>query len=799
MSVVFDGAAPLVSLDAILAFEGQAPGPLPISATVWIKIPAGQVPASGQHWTAWWLGRNDTFLALEVEESSGAPRVRGRMKKNSGQELAVSAAAALAAGVWHCVSVVVTQLQSGHEVRLYVDDLAGASASDSTGAVDPSAWTQFTLGSTQAAGETRRNGRFTLEHMAIWNATLADASGPDASDNARMYLERIPPKDAEARALGVGIAPNFAYWYVVGHLRNGLRVEGNQSNPILGEYANAAPPASTPSGAVDRPPLRQGFGAIVPLWSADTPAMLYASDQPIDVLPRRTIHAPSRLQPHFWVFNGPNEMVSDADPRRRLAYFDDPNMSLMANCDYDNANEVLPPYGPGLVPDVYVPRTDLAMVAKRCADYYALQDLTAGKGVGPDRRYAGTVSMRAIGEGTRDNAAAVRAGGRVLGYVGPTPDGQYTGVGRGFPLELHPADWVFVPNTPQVWAYWACWYREKGVELNALYMERWWTALKQELDDRGLCYPLRAHFDYEGWVRDTTQLDFDNPATPGIGDPVLQLGTWPLIEDDARAATHTGEVLLEEYMNGTATPRRLDDLAAPDYDDEKNFYSFPENEPFAAWWWSYQYPIRSQAVADGLFQDMATVFPSTLWSNYEVFVADNPDYKHLDNQPNRAWNSAPKAIVRGDFSSMEAYSGSTLARLRGALGGRLGYTLTEAQRDWHNSEVEASASSFEAKPVVPWFENVLRSVFDGNSPIYTVTAEDMRVQYEHHWRRGGNEFILFNFSTRPDDPEELRIVLYEPVEATIAVAQWLRDYVHSVPQNAQDRTGRLSRVARRSL
>lgn len=798
MSIEFDGNTPLVSLDAVIpASLGQAPGPLPISATVWVWIPDGQAPASGQPWTVWWLGQGDTFLALEVEESSGAPRLRARMKKGTGQILTATAASTLPRDEWHCVSVVATELQAGHELHLYVDDLSGVSDSDAAGTVDPSDWGLFTLGSTQQTGATRRNGRFTLEHMAIWNATLADASGPTPSDNARMFTGRIPPKDAGTEGLGVGQAPNFAYWYVVGHNRNGLRVSGNSADPKQGEFANDAPPASTPSGPQERPPLRKGFGATLPLWSANTPVMRYAVSQPIGVLPRRTIHPPSRLQPHFWVFNGPVSGPDGvADFRPLLAYFTDPNMSLMCNCDYDNANEVPRPYGPGNPVEQYEPVSDLSLIAKRCADAFELQDLSLGKGVGASDRYAGAVTMRAIGEGTRSHADAIKE--HVLGWVGDTPDMQYSGRNVGFPLEQHPADWVFDNGAPNAvyQAYWAAWYRQEGVRLNAIYMERFWKALRDELDDRGLCYPLRAHFDYEGWVRDTTQLRYVNPDDPMSMTDRVQVGAWPLIEADDR---FDSEALVYELgSTGGAVHKTLDDLGMPEYDPDEDFYANPENRDFAIWWWSYQYPMRMQAVAEGLFADMATYLPETTWGNYEGFVADNPEYRFLDTQDDRAWNSAPRAITPADYSTPQLYSGQILPKLRGDLAGRLGYTLSEAIRDWHNSQMDACASSRAAKPLVPTFENAGRVIVENSEPIYAVTQEDMRAQYEHGWRRGANESVLFTFATLPSAGGGFDVD-FDIMVGVMDVALWLRDYVHTVPQNAQARTGRTSRIARRTL
>lgn len=87
---------------------------------------------------------------------------------------------------------------------------------------------------------------------------------------------------------------------------------------------------------------------------------------------------------------------------------------------------------------------------------------------------------------------------------------------------------------------------------------------------------------------------------------------------------------------------------------------------------------------------------------------------------------------------------------------------------------------------------------ENSEPIYAVTQEDMRAQYEHGWRRGANESVLFTFATLPSAGGGFDVD-FDIMVGVMDVALWLRDYVHTVPQNAQARTGRTSRIARRTL
>jgi hypothetical protein len=752
--------------------SGTRPSGFPLSVTAWLYFE--EAPGPTDTWIVWWYGRaslaSDHMVLEATESGAGDVLLTARLKGASGQ---VQAQRVVTPGEWHCVSVVVTGASAPFTLNLYADDQAKQSDSGSPGQVGPASYDRFGLAAAQGSGQTEDFGRFFCEHAAIWNAALADAAQGVPSDNGKMFEEHLPPQDGGQ--LAVGAPPDLGYWQLVGHTRSGLRVKNNQTGRNQGELFNQ----SNPSGSTSKPPLQWPDSNVgLPYWSAKTPIMRYdytqAAMSPIERGPLRPI---SRRNPHFFIFNGPSHMIALPEYRRGLRYYSDPNMTLYLACDARDANQLPPAYLDQ--PTEYTPVRDLALIAKQLADHIELQALTVGKGEGPDNRYAASIHIRGLGaDGLFQNRL------RGLDHDVETAYETWLANDNEIPLEGHPRDWLDEPDV-KMRAPWSVWFRAEGAALLREFMDHFWRALKGECDRRNLCYPLRAHLDYEGWPRETDQLALDASDD--------QIGTWPVAVNDPRAAT---EDLLGEP--GTTLSDIYDPQAGkgPAFDDAKGI-SAVENRDFAEWWHGYSVIMRQHAMAESALATFKDSFPYARGGNYRTFVADNPAFK-LPFGQSISFNTPLGAPYPGEYSTPVTYSPTDrLNNIRGSFG--FGYTLCEVVRDNKRAAIDACASSFDAKLLAPWFDNVGRYLVKhvprndvnnaGNIVFrYTHTFEDIWDGLTHAWQRGCDEFLIFFF-------QETQYPL-EKFPDTFDTCARLRDWIHMTPLASRDRTARVSRVAR---
>lgn len=776
MSVKFENGAALEAKYAASGVSARIAN-LPVSVQLWLYVPQGVLPTTGKFWPIWSLGEVNTqnYVALEASLDQGDPtRFQLTAAFDGGTRYTVSVDD-LETGVWHLATVVLVDVgQTGNaELRLYVDDNPVVKQTGAKGSLTPMDWGVFLLGQSLEQSGTPEDPTFHAEHPAIWSTALADGT-PQTSDAGKMYSDKIPPWQAGTRLSSGTDTPDFGYWFVTAHSRSGLRVRDDQDGPNSGDLFNEA------DNVLPVPQLRLVLDVPQPRWSARTPLMRYTSDQEITPIPRPPFLEPSRLQPAFFVFN---DGADDASPAqiRDLAIYTDPNITRFAQADYLSGNILRPPYIGTPVP--YLPLKEISLVAKTCADWFELQGFTAGNGVGPQRNYAGCLYVRGAGHG------GIAKNGSLLGYDGDDFRG-IPGSADGIPLELNIGDWV-LDGANYALQPWQCWYRAEGVELIGEYMDHFWLALKQELDDRGLCYPLRFHMDYERWPRDTQQVRI-GPKPVGGTTEIGQIGTWPAtLADTTRAGN---EVLARIYNNsGTETDQTLDDLSPPAYSDNNSFYN--QSQAFIDWWWSWSYTLKMEAAAESIMRTAKDVFPYSEWSNYWSFSCSDPDYPFVEKE-GRAYTTPRDAVHAADFSAPVIYNEpSWVDRARGWYGGRIGYTISESVRDMPKMRIDACANSGQKLKLAPWFENPLRGFEfgDPNDPgeqvdQYLITVEDDREIFEHAWRQGCDEFLLFCW-----DPTVFRL------EAYMGVCQWLRDCVHATAQNRQDHAARTGRLARRAM
>lgn len=777
MSVKFDQAAS--NKDQALEAEygtTQRLSDRPVSVSLWVRLSAA--PPMNTAWTVWWFGEKDAGtndLVLEaIEPASSGVRLRATLR--GGTSLAATSGD-LDLDDWHCVSVIVDgQSPSTTRLRLFIDgDTTAVEDSGAVAGLDYGDWDVFALAINRSGGPDNP-GSFLAEQIAIWTTALG------TTDTATMYDDKKPPWDMDPE-------PQFSYWVAAGHVRAGIEVERNAVWKLnVGDLYNQSSVLGQPA----LPALQVPAGGSQPTWRAATPAMLYANSVTITPVDRPPPKEPSRLQPHF-VFNVEPQVQTDvpepSEDVRKLAYYHDPNMSKYCLADYSSSAQFKPPYVGDVVPP-YPPFNDMAQVARKMADWVEIQNFKKGTGVGPGGNYAGVIFLRGLGQGAMDKSDEIF--GRldsVFRIVGGQPR-TIMGLGSRIPLEEHPLDWVLDVDTPWIEAPWQCWYRAEGSALVEEYMDDFWIALKQELDERGLCYPLRAHWDYEGWPRERLQLRYDTTSW----EVERQLGCWPDVEADGR---YTSEKLLN-YSGSTISSM----FTGITYDDDASITD-AVNHDFWERWNAYSVMVRMEAVAESIMATLQSHFSYCRWSNYRAFVADNSGFKYpegLDSATVPRWFNTPDAALDPDlvpaaqYSSPVLYSiGTQLNNLRGDYDERIGYTISEVVRDFNIMRVDAATNAIDALPLVPHVEDVGRSFYKENTSgkvlyDYVLTVEDSRALLSHLWRRGCDEYMMFSYNTD--------IMTYPD---KIGVCQWLRDWVQSIPQARQDRVGRVSRLGRRGM
>lgn len=807
MSVRIQDGAALQALFLTATLSVSLPGP-PASLTAWVFFDTDEAPSGTDVWTIWWYGNygalTDNFITLEAVAGTSANTVKLRARGSDGTNELEAEVDNLSTGPisgqpagrgWHCVSVVVENVGNSRRITLYVDDEPADTSPTGTLNIDTTVWSRFSVGRS-GVGSPAGLEKFSIEQVAIWAGTLGAGGGSTPSDNARMYGERIPPVDAGTAGLAINAAPNFSSWYLTPHARGGLEITDDSvyDGVLNGGIFNIAREAQGGTPILGWDQTMHG----TPRWSARTPVLRYAGVQGITPIPRPPFVEPSRLQPHFFFVGGPKregfEMGQPVgypnDQIRTMSFYRDPNMSQICKVDALSSGVLEPPY---LDPvEDYLPQKDVAQIAKRLADWFEIQSFTAGRGVGPDKRYAGSVQLRGPGDGGLVGDPLKLRGW--LGEFTSVPEFTYDGIADSIPLERHPQDSLPPPSVSVIAEPWSTWYREKGSAYHKPWMDHFWAALKQELDARGLCYPLRIHLDYEGWVRDTSQLRLATIPSLGLTDEPV--GAWPQTELDPRKDTENLFYDLDP-ATGASRSRTLAQVQAADpaasYDIDHNFYD-TENEDFARWWWRYEYACRTWAVFEAALATVKDYFPGTLVGDYYKYPCDHPQYQDVNQLPPRAFNSAPNASFPLDFGTPVLYTNNNwVDNVRGAYGGRVGYTIAESVRDVATMNIDAVANARVRSRLAPTLEDATRTFTYASGTPYTITEEDQRVVVEHGWRRGACEFLLFSFAT------DYGSGMIDKFEIKVNVARWLRDSVHSCAQHNQARTGRTARVGWRSM
>lgn len=773
---------------------------LEVSVLLWVYLEAA--PGGSDTHTLWWFGETDAEagggdpndLVLEaVAGSQGTAKLRARLRGSA--ELGPLDVDSVSIGDWHCVAVVAQPVQNSTKLTLYVDGDNTPPSQTGTPGVAVGDWDRFALARNRSGGDANL-GEFLCEQIAVWDSALA------AGATAAMFADHVPPRDQATK-------PDFSYWYACGHTRAGLLIDRRdnwrQGGGELFNESSGEPPASP------FPQLVAPDDAFDPIWRAMTPVMLYNDAPDLTPVDRTPPKEPSRLQPSFTFTNGPqtpspllatstgeSPFIVTPEQERVLAYYHDPNMTAYCGADANaSASGINPPY----LIDIpsYLPLRDVSQIAKRVADWFEIQNFKAGTGVGPGNNYAGVMWLRAVGHGGLNNST------QLLGWDGPPFDRRLRGraepitifgLDGGVPLQEHPKDWVLEDNKPEISVPWSNWYRENGAKLVKEYMDSFWLAFKMELDRRNLCYPLRAFFDYEDWPRE--------PATLSADAEGNQYGCWQDTYDDgARSGKGQPGGAGEDILNyaDSTIENLLDDphLGQVTWNNTQSMYG-AANNTFQQWWNGVNVAARTQAVSESIVATLEVRFPYCQWSNYRSFVADNPTFPHIDapetDEIERSFNtpvSNDDYAMPAPFSAPVLYSNdSSLNNMRGQYDGRFGATWNEVVRDQNHLRVDASANSFQGRPLAPHIQDVGRQMikFSGDNLIYNyvVTVEDQRELLRYLWQRGCDEYVMFVFNTD-----------INTYPAKTGVCQWLRDWVHTIPQARQDRVGRVSRLGRRGM
>jgi hypothetical protein len=758
---------------------------LPISVTCWVYVEAQ--PGAGETHTVWWFGRDgiDTqFLKLAFQ-----PDVQGSIKFlaafQASTNSAVATATGYATGAWHCVSVVVEERTSPSEyrLRLYVD--ADSPQDDSTTASGAlvSDYDIFAIGRTSGSAKTDY-ASCRVEQVAAWQSHPTKPAVLSESDNGTMFNGRIPPRDAKTE-LDIDREPDLAYWILAGHARNGLRISNEGQVDIQrGELVNERGPTF--------PPQQIQANTNPPRWSARTPIFRWKDTgklpHPIGDLPPKAPR--SRLQPRFVFFQEPALGQSSTrwpkpdDPSPVWAH---PNFENLCQTRAGNAGALPPPAPPT---GTNRPKSDLAVVAVTVADWLAFEGFAAGTGTEGGGQYEGSVFIRGIGLG---GIITVGEPGEeedfLRGWDLPAdhPDNPFgiEGEYNDIPLLKHPFDHIEqTTSDPEVKEIWNVWFMDNGVALCREWSEHFWQALKEELDERGLCYPARLHWDYED------QPDWNTAMR--AGDP---MGNWGQMLADPRADDDDHPVYVEP---GTGTGWTLADVNAT-----RSATLNPADSPWEAniaatnWLGGWMIAMRNSAFFRGVLEPALELFEHTLWSNYSDFVADNPGYTFPRRGPAPvepvkafSFNTPPEiATIHADFSTPVLYIIGRRDLFMGADSTyHYGATPSSVYRGAVRAGIDACVNSRTKLPVAPWFGGPLHMPIN---PLYISTFEDTLDALSYAWKRGVTEFLMFVWGGSAQNPNDAW-------DQTWFACNHLLDQVHMLPQATSGaRVARMSRLGRR--
>jgi hypothetical protein len=774
--------------------ETELAASLPLTITLWMYF--DQPPAASETHTLYWYGDTGSqvnHLALEATKNASATGIDITAKLQGSTGSVSATATQVPGGEWMMLTVIVAaEGQASHRVTLYVNDTQEDTAATNVGTVTPGAYDRFILGARESGFNF---GRFRAEHVAIWapverESVLEPLTGGEGGEIEQLYEERwapITPPDVHS----IGRNPGIAYWMLAGHWSGGIEAANDQGTGTGARNAGLLFNQANPDGQIGKPPLQMLDTSKPVVWSAKTPVMKYLIAQPM--APGPLTHPPippvSRLQPHFYIFNTTGPLGTHKYPALEIPLFTHPNFIPHGSSRGQGAN------APGVPvvddPVTYLPSTDTAIIAKRVADFIEFAGLKRGVGSVGDGAYEGYVEVHDVGLG---DVATVNQTGQpdthhLRGYRGPdivTPDGQspFKTWGSFVPLELSPLDLVEPDGSRESNRPWETWFNFHGKRLLKDYMDGFWIALKRELDERDLCYPRVLWWDMEDWARGSQFVRADSGVSHGTF--TLQLG-------DARYSS--------EPLMGGATLSTLEEIwtatkpstPAAGYDDDKNIGD-AENEEFYRWMLGWSVAITQQAVWEAMMEKAKDVFPETVWSNYDRFAADNPQFPYPGGNARELFNTPPaaQAFIHGDYSSPKLYTGALEGMVNGStrLMPELGVTYIQVLRNWQKARIDACINAFSAKPLAPHFETGIREIESGT---HLLSTDDVYDIFAYAWKRGVDNFVPFVFVDPPgtgdpsdNDKKQAQDNMYE-------VCFRLLNYVHWLPQENHARVARVSR------
>ncbi len=507
----------------------------------------------------------------------------------------------------------------------------------------------------------------------------------------------------------------------------------------------------------------------------------------------------SRATPKFYFFHKPELFlpVTNKFGVGGHPIWDDPRFVVQARVRIQNINaESFEP--PDFNANAYFPQTYVTNIARRLADWCEYQGFFSGKGSEANGT-EGCIFVQALGEQSDTGNLGLD--------LGETAWESDIGNGQGIPLEQHPRDRVIEASPASNRHAYASMYHKNGTELVKEYCEQLWPAVQKEFTRRGLAMPARFHFDYESSPQGGTMMAASN------------LGTWEFHEDDngiamggnsdARWDDETNHAVYTDALSGDMS---VEDVAADldpgDWDPTKPF-GHADNEGFRDWFFGWRGHVRLHAFVPAVKEPSQTEFPDALWSNFDDFVADDPNYKFAGLNSDKIFNTK-RAGLETDFAAPVFYPPNDFTSYRSIDSGvTWGQTTRSITHKVWTSGVDACVNTSEPMPLSPWFSGVGYQRFEGNPSVlvYEQNFEDTVRGLTYAWMRGSDEFILWAFADATDDFDfapgsgELEVddSAATDFHATYLACRWVADSIEGILEArraSNSRTGRTGRTVR---